>query len=249
MIANSCSSCSNTKLLRIPCQVRSSLFRVPSIQPAHFVCFSIILIVAVVDCWGENPPTVKALQHRLHHLKDLAAEYDSGNSSLKSSKSNKTVKKEEGYVTPVSSPKTSNKTPKKAVKKRVADEVGKPVEAGPRRTRRKVTTVKYVDFESDLDSADEAVVKGLTEEIDDEDDEWKPTKVEEQGDDEEEIVAVNEKGAVEKDLGNVKLAPPVCLNDDISVSDVEEERVTEGIKGVSGVLQERMSKSNFEVVV
>jgi hypothetical protein len=204
-------------------------------------------MVAVVDCWGDEPITVKALQHRLKHLKDLAAEYDPSNPAFQT-KGKSTAKKAEGYVTPVSSPKASTKSPKKITKKRVVDDVAEVEQSGPRRTRRKVTAVKYVEPESDCEYLGEGVSKATTDEDEDEDDEWKPPGAEEMtGVEEEEEEGVLDSSAILREVEGSRMTPIVMFKKD--VVSPEDERVTEGIKEVSNVLQENMSKANFEVDV
>lgn len=175
-------------------------------------------------------------------LKKMAREYDAGN-PMPTSKGKPTAKKEEGYVTPVSSPKASAKTPKKAAK-RVAEDVGGVANTKPRRTRRKVTSVKYVEPELEFESAEEGGkwdVKTCGDE--DEDEEWKPPNVEEM-DGEKDGVAVDDETGPGEHAESFEEANKVDVK-----MEAEGERVTEGIKEVSSVLQESMGKANIAVVV
>jgi hypothetical protein len=183
----------------------------------------------------------------LKHLKDLAAEYDPSNPAFQT-KGKSTVKKAEGYVTPVSSPKASTKSPKKVTKKRVVDDIAEAEQSGPRRTRRKVTAVQYVEPESECESSGEGVSKAKTDDDDDddEDDEWTPPGAEEMTGEEEEE-GVLDSSAILKEIEGSRMTPIVRFKED--VVSAEDERVTEGIKEVSNVLQENMSKGNFEVDV
>lgn len=207
-------------------------------------------MVAVQELWGENPPTVKALTLRLSHLKKLAREHDAGNPAFAASKGrgNPTVEKEEGYITPISSPKASAKNPKKAMKKRDVESVAENVVAEPRRTRRKVTSAKYVEPESDLNSDDDGPREVNAEDDEDSDEEWKPRKIE--GSDGEEQIEKNmRKSDAGEDTQGDEEATETAVKEEASELEGKIERVTEEIKDVSTALQENMKEKNFAVVV
>jgi hypothetical protein len=194
---------------------------------------------AVQELWGENPPTIKALTHRVNHLKKLAREHDPSNPLFKSKADATSVKKEEGYVTPVSSPKVDVKTPKKGGKKRDAEDVAD-VEVTPRRTRRKVKDVKYV--EPELEEEGDLFVKSDGNSDEEEEDQWKPPKMELDGEEDIEAGATEGIKREEKELDLEEV-----LEDDNAELQNTEDRVTAQIQGVSNVLQENMSKANYEV--
>ena len=230
-------------------------------------------MVVVVDCWGDNPPTEKALRHRLDTLKKLAAKYDSGSTNPSGVSSSgvggkgKSIKKEEGggYVTPMSSPKAVSRSPSKSPhgrgKKRVKVESTEEDEeegdsgtssdvevSAPRRTRRKVSLVKYVelgDGGSDHESGD-------MYEDDSEEDEWKPKAVD---DGQTEIVRAAGRSAVGhggksqvRGQGRVPGTKELEVGDSDEEEEEEEEgRVRDEIRVASHVLRENMSKGNFEV--
>lgn len=198
--------------------------------------------------WGESPPTIKALTLRLGHLKKLAREQDPSNPIFKSKTGATSVKKEEGYVTPASSPKSSVKTPKSSGKKRDVEEVAD-VKETPRRTRRKVKDVKYV--EPDSEEEKELFVKSDGMSDDEEEEEWKPSKVESDVEDAVEEPAVDEPAAEEPaaESDESEKDVPRATSKGTDVDDATEERVTDEIKGASNVLQENMNKANFDVVV
>ena len=199
-------------------------------------------MVAVQELWGENPPTVKALTLRLSHLKKLAREHDGGNSAFTTSggRGRPTVKKEEGYVTPISSPKVSAKTPKKVVKKRVTEEVAEKVVAEPRRTRRKVNSAKYVEPELDFESSGDRAHDVKAEDDEDGDDEWKPRKTGESDGDEEVTMAVEKSDSGEEAQVSDE-AEETTIKDEVVGLENKMERVTDEIKDVSTVLQENMN--------
>jgi len=195
-------------------------------------------MVAVQEAWGENPPTVKALTLRMGHLKKLAREYDSENPSFAPSgrgrKAGGTVKKEEGYVTPASSPKQTVRTPKKgAAKKRAAE--GKTA-VTPRRMRRKVTSAKYVVEDTEGESDAEMKV----EQDSDEEEGWKPAMV-------EEVDCAAEEEEIEEEEVTAEEAQGDEMEADGEVNgeaEDEEDRVTDEIKDVSSALQEKLTEAN-----
>ena len=108
-----------------------------------------------------------------------------------------------------------------------------------RRTRRKVKAVKYVEPEEEEEG--DLFVKSDGQSDDEEDDEWKPAEVELDAEDTIEMGAAEGEG-FEEDSARASL----MVTD---TDEATEGRVTEEIKGVSNVLQENMSKGNFEVLV
>jgi hypothetical protein len=118
------------------------------------------------------------------------------------------------------------------------------VVAKPRRTRRKVTAVKYVESEPEVHSSEEeGGLEGKDEDDGDGDQEWKPEMEEEDG--EEEV----EKTGAEKKIDGGDAAPDAAVKEEVGDLDDEEERVTEEIKDVSSKLQANMNGGNFAVVV
>ena len=94
------------------------------------------------------------------------------------------------------------------------------MDAKPRRTRRKVTAVKYIEVEPELESSEEE--GGLEGKVEDDGD----------GDQESKLKMEEEDG-----------------EEEVEGLDDEEERVTEEIKDVSSKLQANMNGGNFAVVV
>ena len=223
-----------------------------------------------MDCWGDNPPTEKALRYHLDTLKKLAAKYDSGSTNPSGVSSSgggggkgKSIKKEEGggYVTPMSSPKAVSRSPSKSPhgrgNKRVKVEAAEEEEGGdsgtgsdvgvstPRRTRRKVSLVKYVEL------GDGGSESGDMYEDDSEEDEWKPKAVD---DGETEIVRAAGRSAVGhggksqvRGRGRVPGTTELEVGDSDEEEEEEEGRVRDDIRVLSNVLRENMSKGNFEV--